>query len=189
MSSVSLIGNSFQAYSSPRELLQKELASEVAAGTISSTDQTALSSALDDIDSSLKSERSSAAGSQPPSPDQMKSKIDDLIAGEVSDGKLTSDQADELKNVLANALSGSGGPGGPGGARGHGGPPPPPPADSEGDTSSSTSSSTDSTDSQIQELMAQFLKSLQETLSQSASYGSSGQSQSFAAALMVDYQA
>jgi len=37
--------------------------------------------------------------------------------------------------------------------------------------------------------MAQFLKSLQETLSQSASYGSSGQSQSFAAALMVDYQA
>lgn len=197
MSSVSLIGNSFQAYSSPRELLQKELASEVAAGTISSTDQTALSSALDDIDSSLKSERSSAAGSQPPSPDEMKSKIDDLIAGEVSDGKLTSDQADELKNVFANAFSGSGGPGGPGGmggpggpggARGHGGPPPRPPADSEGDTSS-TSSSTDSTDSQIQELMAQFLKSLQETLSQSASYGSSGQSQSFAAALMVDYQA
>jgi hypothetical protein len=101
MSSVSLIGNSFQACSSPRELLQKELASEVAAGTISSTDQTALSSALDDIDSSLKSERSSGAGqSRPPSPDEMKSKIDDLIAGEVSDGKLTSDQAEELKNNL-----------------------------------------------------------------------------------------
>ena len=29
----------------------------------------------------------------PPSPDSMKSKIDSLIAGEVSDGKLTSDQA------------------------------------------------------------------------------------------------
>jgi hypothetical protein len=193
MSSVSLIGNSFQACSSPRELLQKELASEVAAGTISSTDQTALSSALDDIDSSLKSERSSGAGqSRPPSPDEMKSKIDDLIAGEVSDGKLTSDQAEELKNVFAKAFSGhhgrheAHGMGGPGGA---GGAPPPPPADSQDDTTSSTSSSTSSTDSQIQELMAQFLKSLQETLSQSASYGSNGQNQSFAAALMVDYQA
>jgi hypothetical protein len=194
MSSVSLIGNSFQACSSPRELLQKELASEVAAGTISSTDQTALSSALDDIDSSLKGERSSGAGqSRPPSPDEMKSKIDDLIAGEVSDGKLTSDQAEELKNVFAKAFSGhhgrheAHGMGGPGGA---GGAPPPPPADSQDDTTSSLlSTDQTSTDSTVQELLAQFLKSLQETLSQSSAYGSNGQNQSFAAALMVDYQA
>lgn len=184
MSSVSPIGNSVQAFSSPRELLQKELTSEITAGTINATDEAALSSALDDIDTALKAGRSSGASSRPPSPDEMKSKIDDLIAGEVKDGKLTSDQADELANVFANAFSG-----GPGGARGPGGPPPPPPAESEDDSTSSASSSTSSTDSQIQDLMAQFLKSLQETLSKSAGYGSDGQTQSFAAALLVDYQA
>ena len=50
------------------------------------------------------------AGSAPPSPDEMKSKINDLIAGEVSSGKLTSAQGDELKNVFANTFKG--GPGG-----------------------------------------------------------------------------
>lgn len=198
MSSVSSIGNSFQAYSSPRELLQKELASEVAAGTISSTDQTALSSALDDIDSALSAGRSNAGQSRPPSPDEMKSKIEELIAGEVSDGKLTSDQAEELKNVFANAFSGPGGPGGhggPGGAGGPGGPGGPggaggpPPSDNDDDDTSSVSSSTTSSDTQIQDLMAQFLKSLQESLSQSAGYGSNGQTQSFTAALMINYQA
>jgi len=49
----------------------------------------------------------------------MKSKIDDLIAGEVQNGKLTSDQAEELKNVFAKVFSHGGGPqGGPGGPGG-----------------------------------------------------------------------
>ena len=66
----------------------------------------------------------SASGTQPPSPGDMQSKIDSLIAGEVSNGKLTSAQADELKNVFAKAFKGgphgAGGPpaGGPGGAGG-----------------------------------------------------------------------
>src|SRR6476620_2258547 len=95
--------------------------------------QDALSSALSDIDSSLQAGRASdqASGTRP-APGDLKSKIDDLINGEVSSGKLTSDQATELQGVFktafANGPGDAGGPGGPGGA---GGPPPgPPPSDS-----------------------------------------------------------
>ena len=90
---------------SPLSRLQSELASEVSAGTISSDDQSALSSALTDIDSAMKSGAASSDGA-PPSPDAMKAKIDGLIDGEVKDGKLTSAQAAELKNVFAQAFSG-----------------------------------------------------------------------------------
>lgn len=190
MSSVSLIGNGFQACSSPRELLQKELLSEVAAGTINSADQTALSGALDEIDAALHAERGSTGRSRPPSPDEMQSKIDELIAGEVADGNLTDEQAEELKSLFAEAFPPPGGPGGHGGPRGPGEPGGPPPADSgNADTASPSSANSTSPDSAIEELLAQFLKSLQETLSQSAGYGSDGQTRSFAAALMVDYEA
>src|SRR4051812_47776773 len=147
MTSISATGSS--GYTSPLQLLQKELQSEVSAGKISSSDQDALASALTDIDSSLQSSRASdqSSGARPSS-DAMKSKIDDLIAGEVSSGKLTSDQAAELqdvfKNAFANGPGGAGGPGGPGGAGGPppGGPPPSGDASSSDDTSSSSSSST-----------------------------------------------
>src|SRR5207237_9872306 len=114
-------------YQSPLQKLQAELPAEVTSGTIATSDQDALSSALTDIDASLQSSRSSdqASGTRP-SPDDLKSKIDDLIAGEVSSGKLTSDQATELQGVFkaafANGPGGEGGPGGPGGPRGPGGP-------------------------------------------------------------------
>jgi len=116
--------------SSPLSRLQNELTSEVASGAIGSGNQPALSSALNDIDTALKSQAPSSGS--PPSPSAIKAKIDDLIAGEVKDGKLTSAQADELKTVFAKAFqggpSGRGGPRGPGasggphGARGSGGP-------------------------------------------------------------------
>src|SRR5262249_35431266 len=122
MTSISA-ASSQPAYQSPLERLQNELQSEVSAGTIGSNDQDALSSALDDIDQALQSQRQSdqASGTRP-SRSEMKSKIDDLIAQEVQNGKLTSDQADELKNVFAKTFQhgpgGAGGPGGPGGAGG-----------------------------------------------------------------------
>src|SRR5262245_61195309 len=118
MTSISSAGLASHAFTSPRESLQNELLSEVSSGTISADDQDALSAALDDIDSTLRSQRPEP-GSARPSPDEMKSKIDDLIAGEVQNGKLTSDQAEELKNVFAKAFSHGGGPqGGPGGPGG-----------------------------------------------------------------------
>ncbi len=121
MTSISAL--STNTYQSPLQKLQAELQSEVSSGAISSSDQSALSSALTDIDSALQSSLTSGSKG---SPGDLKSKIDNLISSEVSGGKLTSDQATELKGVFkaafANGPGGAGGPGGPGG--------PPPPDDS-----------------------------------------------------------
>src|SRR5262249_35594501 len=150
------------------------------------SDQTALSSALTDIDAAMQASRSTdqSSGTRP-SPEDLKSKIDSLIAGEVSSGKLTSDQATELqgvfKSAFANGPGGAGGPGGPGGA---GGPPPgPPPSDgASGSSTTSTSfsgssSSSDSTYS-ADDLLKEFLQLLQNSLSSSTSYSATGTSDS-----------
>src|SRR5712671_6480540 len=154
MTSISAISSS--NYQSPLQKLQDELQAEISSGTIGSSDKDALSSALTDIDSSLQSSRASdqASGTRP-SPDDLKSKIDDLINGEVSSGKLTSDQATELQGVFKAAFAngpggaeGAGGPGGPGGGGGpggaggahghHGGHGGPPPSDSSSSTDASS---------------------------------------------------
>lgn len=213
MSSIGSATASQQLFS-PLKMLQTELASEVKSGIISSADQSALSSALDDIDQAMQSSKPSA-GSRP-SPDEMKSKIDSLISDEVSSGKLTSEQADELKGVFAKAFQG--GPGGPGGA---GGPPPgggaggaggskssekTDPADSNGDgtvsaieqaaynatdkTSSDSTSSTSSSDSDVTKLLQNFLDSLKQSQSKNSTYGDGGSTlTSKLEALIVNYQA
>ena len=96
------------SYQSPLQLLQAELQSEVNSGSISSSDRSALSSALNDINSSLQgggANGSTGSNAQPSSaaPGDIKSKIDSLIAGEVSSGKLTAQQATELQGVFQNA--------------------------------------------------------------------------------------
>jgi len=189
MTSISAAGSS--NYTSPLQLLQKELQSEVSAGKISTNDQDALSSALTDIDTSLQSSRASdqSSGTRP-SPDAMKSKIDDLIAGEVSSGKLTSDQAAELQNVFKTAFAN--GPGGPGGAHHH---PDGPPPDSDAASAAGgtgTAGSTDGSNS-VADILQQFLQSLQTSLSAaSSSYGASGNASSTGSAsfsaLLIDYQ-
>src|SRR5207302_8401780 len=87
MTSISALSTT--SYQSPLQKLQEELQSEVNSGAISSSDQTALSSALSDIDTSLKLSRASDhfRGTKA-APGDFESKIDDLIAGEVSSGKL-----------------------------------------------------------------------------------------------------
>ena len=120
----SISAASAQTYQSPLQKLQDELLSEVKSGAISSSDQDALASALTDIDSAMQASRASdqASGTRP-SPGDLKSKIDDLIAGEVSSGKLTSDQATELQGIFKAAFAnGPGGAGRCGGARPGGGP-------------------------------------------------------------------
>jgi hypothetical protein len=185
----SISAASAQTYQSPLQKLQDELLSEVKSGAIKSSDQDALASALTDIDSAMQASRASdqASGTRPSHAD-LKSKIDDLIAGEVSSGKLTSDQATELQGIFkaafANGPGGAGGPGGPGGA---GGPPPgggpggPPPAD--GASSSDDSSSSSSSSISIDDILKQFLQSLQESLSASSStsYGATGTTSSSSA--------
>src|SRR5262245_19455749 len=173
----SISAASVQSYQSPLQKLQDELLSEVKSGAIKSSDQDALAAALTDIDSAMQASRASdqASGTRP-SPADLKSKIDDLINGEVSSGKLTSDQATELQGIFkaafANGPGGAGGPGGPGGPPpgGAGGPPPSDGTSSSDDSSSSTSS--------IDDILKQFLESLQEQLSASSSttYGATGSS-------------
>jgi hypothetical protein len=102
----SISAASAQTHQSPLQKLQDELLSEVKSGAIKSSDQDALASALTDIDSALQSSRASdqASGTRP-TPDGLKSKIDDLIAGEVSSGKLTSDQATGLQGIFKTAFA------------------------------------------------------------------------------------
>ena len=197
----SISAASINNFQSPLQRLQNELQSEVKSGAISSSDQDALAAALTDIDTAMQASRASdqASGTRP-APGDLKSKIDALINGEVSSGKLTSDQATELQGVFkaafANGPGGAGGPGGgpggPGGPGGAGGPPPgPPPSDGTSTDSSDSSSGTSS----INGILQQFLQALQQSLSSSSSstsYGSTGGSSnggngSFTA-LLIDYQ-
>jgi len=190
----SISAASTNSYQSPLQKLQDELLSEVNSGAVNSSDKDALSAALTDIDSAMQASRASdQAGGTRPSPADMKSKIDDLIAGEVSSGKLTSDQATELQGIFKSAFAnGPGGARGPGGPDGVGGPPPggPPPSDdaSSSDDTSSTSSSS------IDDILKQFLQSLQDSLSASSStsYGATGATSSSSSAsfsaLLIDYQ-
>lgn len=167
---------------SPLQMLQSTLTSQVSSGTISSTDQSALSSALSDIDTALKSQME--AGGTRPSSEEMKAKIDDLIANEVSEGDLTTEQADELKEVFAATFQGAAGAAG-----GVGGPPPgPPPSEEEDEDDTSTSSTSSSTD--VSELLQEFLKKLQESQSANATYGSDGTNvTSEFQSLLVNYSA
>ncbi len=175
-------------YLTPLQPLQKEVAAEVSSGQVSSSDATALAAALKDIDSSLQQGAGSSAdsGSAKPSGD-LKSKIDDLIAGEVSAGKLTTDQATELKTVFAGAFGG-----GPGGA----GAPPSDSADATTATvSTSSADSTTSSDTSTQDLLQQFIELLQQAqVSSPTSYSASGDSGGGASgksssALVLDFRA
>ena len=193
MTSISPTGYQQQ---SPLITLQNELTSMVSSGTISSSDQSALSSALTDINSALQSD----ASSSPPSPTDIKSKIDSLIAQEVQNGKLTSDQATELQSVFSNAFSqgGPGGPGGPGGGPPPGGPGGPGGASSSsgdgssGDSTSSTSDSTSSSDgsatTSTTNLLTDFLKLIRESLSTTTGYAANGQTTSVSSASIINYQ-
>ncbi len=161
MTSISAISTHHHHHASPSQRLQDELQSEVSSGTISATDQSALSAAINDISSSLQSngsgDQSSASGSG-----GIKSKIDDLIKQEVSSGKLSDQQATELQGIFKTAFSH--GPGGPDSA---GGPPP-----------SDGSSQVDGTDNSAVDMLQQFLQALKSSLTDStySGTGSSGSS-------------
>ena len=189
MTSISAASSS--SYLSPLQKLQDELQTEVNSGAINSSDQNALSSALTDINSSLQSGPASDSGSSTnSSPGDLKSKVDNLIAAQVSSGKLTSDQATELQGVFKAAFAN--GADGAGGAHhghhgGHGGPPPVDSSSSTGSTSSTGSAN---------DILQQFLQSLQNSAfgSSSTPYGATGisdpgnsSSASFSA-LLINYQ-
>jgi len=75
--------------------IQSLLQKQVTSGAIPQGDQSALSSAITDIGSALGSSTSSSGS--------MQDRVGGLIDNEVSSGKLTSDQATELKGLFAKA--------------------------------------------------------------------------------------
>lgn len=182
------------SYQTPLQKLEAELQSEVSNGTIASSDESALSSALTDVDSAIKSSQSSDSSSGAKlSPADMRTKIDDLIQNEVSSGKLTNAQGTELKGVFQATFG-----------QGPGGPPPSAGTDSASsstDSSSTTSSTKSSSDTSsadtgdISELLQQFMQALQSSLSSSSStsYNASGtstmsDSSSQLQAILIDYK-
>lgn len=141
--------------------MDARISAAVSSGSISATDQTALSSALDSIDSSLSADR--ASGTKPAS--GMKDRVDGLIDQQVKDGKLTDDQAGELKKLFAQGPHGHHG--------GAGGPPPADLASTLTDASSDSTSPTDataSTQDAAQEMLLAFLQQLRGQLGANDTY-------------------
>lgn len=154
-------------FPSPKDRIQNQLETQAAAGTVKATDVDALSAAIDEIDAAMTQGLSgSIAGGTRPSSGEIGDKISGLIDGLVDQGKLTSDQAEELKEVFANAIP----QGGPGGLA----------AASSGDESSFDTN----------ELIQELLKMLQDSQSKSASYGANGSASDRLAgtSLIVDFQ-
>lgn len=161
------------------------IASEVSTGGISATDGTALTDALDSIDSSLKSESSNATGrtSTRLDPSQIEDTIGSLIEDQVSSGDLTTDQAETLKTLFEANASGRGGVGGAGGTGAR--PAGPPPSEVE---AQSASSSTDMS-AGVSELLDSFMTTLQESQTSASGYAASGAKASgaSASALLFDF--
>ncbi len=179
---------------SGKDRLTAAIDSEASTGSISRTDATALTSALDTIDSSLSADAGSSASSGRAArldPAEMQDRIDDLIADQVSSGALTEDQADTLSDLFAQQgdeggpEAAGGGMAGPGKA---GGPPPgPPPGDGPGGTDATSEASAGNSAS---DLLASFIEQLKAAQSGGAGYAASGQSGSQqASALLFDFKA
>jgi hypothetical protein len=173
---------------SPRDFLQNQLLSAIASGAVNASDKTALSTALDDIDTALKDDGSRKAG--PPSPDQMKSKLDELISSEVKAGKLTDDQAGELRDIFTKVLSADG-QSGPSGAQGPGESPSHAGGPAKGCSGAGNSVSEESANdsgSSASDVLQNFLKLIQEAQS-TTGYSASGDTQKAVSALLLNYQA
>lgn len=177
------------ALASPLQRLLTTISSQATAGSISTADATALSEAATDIDSTLSAGRSASANrAERLSPEDMKSRVDSLVDGEVEKGTLTSEQASTLKTLLAqNAPQGESGRAG--GAGGPGGPPPgPPPSGTSG--GSSQAEATTSTSSDVGDLLQSFIEQLRGIASEAGGYTTgSATSGSRFSALLIDFQA
>jgi len=178
----------YQAQMSPRMMMDRRIESAVSAGSISDVDQTAMESALDNIDSALSSSGSEISGKLDPK--DMKSRIDSLIEDQVSSGTLTEEQASQLQALFqqgppsASGSSSSGESdsmalGGVRGPRGPGGPPPPPPSTGEDETDEDSSTTTGAQATAMDRLnsLIAFLENLRSSMG-SDTYGASATSSS-----------
>jgi hypothetical protein len=211
VASISSLVASSVARPSPRDLLQQQLSAEISTGKVKAADKSVLSSAIDTIDSSIRSQQSSGSQSTPSIErgrgKSLKDTVASLIQQQVDSGALTADQGSELKQVFADTFAKRGGPGGPppeggpegaggpGGPKGLGGPKgpppggpggaggPPPPKKDNGDDTTVTASSADT--------IAVLLKKLQESIDRAQTYSAaaSGKSTNTSKALLIDVSA
>lgn len=144
---------------SPRAQMDQRISAAVSAGAISATDQKALGTALDAIDSSLTAGRGSG---------DMKDRIDDLIQQQVDGGTLSDEQASELQSFFAQGPEGTRAPGGADG------PPPPPPSDGASTEGGETSTVSDAASTKLAALEA-FLERLRESQASKTGYGTATQ--------------
>lgn len=95
-------------YLSSQNVRQPNQLPDVRARGTLSADEVALSSALDDIDRSLNGAGTDGRANNAVtlSPDDLRSKISDLISDEVKNGKLSNDQATDLQSMLDDAFDG-----------------------------------------------------------------------------------
>lgn len=188
------IGTSVGMMSSPRAMMDKRIDAAVEAGSISATDETALETALDAIDSSLSA--SGSSGSTRLDPSEMKERIDSLIADQVENGTLTEDQAATLQSFFAQGgpppVGGdAGGEGemsidGVGSADAMRGPPPPPPPSGSSDDSDDDSTSTSLTSTDQLDAIIAFLENLRSSIASQTYGANSSASDSSNAGLLVD---
>jgi hypothetical protein len=198
---VTTISSATQTYSPPatsharsgKGRMAEAIAQQQQAGALSSTDATALTSALSSIDSSLQGDAASGvSGSASASagnrldPSAMKDRIDSLISDQVSSGALTSDQASELTNLFSS--HGASVTGSTDTAAGAPPPPPgPPPSGAGADSGSAITGSSGTTSSS--DLLSTFIQQLQAAQSNGAGYGASGTSASTQSqALLFDFK-
>ena len=85
-----------------RQMMDARISQATANGSISSTDQAALETALDTIGKSV-----TAAGSASTPPTDIESEVGSLIQQQVSSGTLTSDQAAELQTMFSQGAQGA----------------------------------------------------------------------------------
>ncbi|MCF4126255.1 hypothetical protein [Methylobacterium sp. SyP6R] len=183
-----------------KQRLLDRISAQQQAGSLSATDASALTSAVQDIDQAMSCASGTSgtgAGGTRLDPALARSRMDDLIGAEVTKGTLTSDQATTLKNLLSSHkgsdrdgdrggdlggdLGGELG-GDLGGVGGAGGAPPglpsPGAADATGSTPVTSAAATDpaSTATSASDLLAGFLKQLQDAQAQTqaSGYGASG---------------
>lgn len=166
---------------SDRMRIAAAIGNEVSSGTISASDATALNGALDAIDSGLKAGAGSSgdgAGTRL-DPASAKDRIDALIADQVDNGKLTSDQAATLKGLFAE-----------GGGKGAGGPPPgPPPGEDAGAAAGASRASSSAATPSSDDILATFIEQLKAVQTAGTGYAASGASGSVnASALLFDFR-
>ncbi|UHC15717.1 hypothetical protein LRS73_24970 [Methylobacterium currus] len=156
----------------PKQRLLDQISAQQQAGSLSDTDASALTSAVQDIDQAISGTSGTRGGTRL-DPAQARSRMDDLIGAEVTKGALTSDQATTLKSLLSSQ-KGGGRDGDRGGVGGAGGPPPGPPPSGGADAAGSTDTASATTDAS--DLLASFLKQVQDSQAQTqaSGYGASG---------------